>query len=86
VKLDAIPSAHDHSAMYKRIGMDFSTKWWSNNRLAACEFILAAATRSHLFDVAGLPIREPCGGNLTPYAVPRHVLRDAPPENSAPLP
>jgi hypothetical protein len=26
VKLDAIPSAHDHSAMYKRIGMDFSTK------------------------------------------------------------
>src|SRR5262245_6716075 len=26
VKLDAIASAHDHIAMYKRIGMDLSTK------------------------------------------------------------
>jgi hypothetical protein len=26
VKLDAIPNAHDHIAMYKRIGMDFLTK------------------------------------------------------------
>ena len=25
VKLDAIPNAHDHIAMYKRIGMDFPT-------------------------------------------------------------
>jgi hypothetical protein len=81
VKLDAIPSAHDHIAMYKRMGMDFPIN----------------LVRKQPFRVPGVHCRGPCPlififrepGNLAAVhgvGRSRDVFSTAPPENPAPRP
>jgi hypothetical protein len=50
VKLDAIPSAHDHIAMYKRMGMDFPIDFDFSINLV----------RKQLFRALGVHCRRPC--------------------------
>src|SRR5436190_18455236 len=85
VKLDAIPNAHDHIAMYKEWAWTSLLISCANNRFVRWEFITGAPARSHLFDAVRRLVREPCG-RARRRARSRDVLKSAPPENRAPRP
>src|SRR5438552_2290093 len=59
VKLDAIPNAHDHIAMYKEWAWTSLLISCANNRFVRWEFMTGAPARSHLFDAGRRLVREP---------------------------